>query len=73
VSKTFHRQPQLAKRYACDVRTIQRMRRDGRLPPPDLYIPFPLWSDETLEANERSAALRAPPSKTISNEPDPAS
>jgi hypothetical protein len=58
-------QPQLAKRYSTVVRTVLRMRRDGRLPEPDFYIgPFPRWWEESLEQHER-AALRAPPSKTI--------
>jgi hypothetical protein len=64
--KTYLRQPQLAKRYSTTIRTIQRMRDDGRIPPPDLYLGlYPLWTEETIEANERAAALRAPPSKTI--------
>jgi hypothetical protein len=65
--KTYLRQPQLAKRYGTSLRTIQRMKRDGRLPSPDFYMgPFPMWSEETIEANERAAALRVPASKTVS-------
>jgi hypothetical protein len=68
MTKTFLRQPQLAKRYATSVRTIQRMRAEGRLPKPDLYLgPFPLWSDETLESFEREAVLRVPPSKSAAD------
>jgi hypothetical protein len=64
--KTYLRQPQLAKRYGTTLRTIQRMRQDGRLPQPDLYLgPYPLWSNETIESSERAAALRARPSKAI--------
>ena len=62
--KTFYRAYQLAKRYGVTPRTIDRMKNDGRLPPPDIYMPHPMWSDESLEANERSATLRTPPSKT---------
>jgi hypothetical protein len=60
--KTYLRQPQLAKRYDTTTRTIQRMRQEGRLPKPDMFIgPYPLWSEETLDAHDRAAALRAPP------------
>jgi hypothetical protein len=74
--KTYLRQPQLAKRYATTIRTIQRMRQNGRIPAPDTFSgPHPLWATETLDASDRAAALRAPPPKTIniSNESEPAS
>jgi hypothetical protein len=67
VSKKFYRKRDLAERYSASTRTIDRMKIDGRLPPPDLFLgPFPLWSNETIEANERAAALRVPASKTVS-------
>jgi predicted site-specific integrase-resolvase len=59
----YFRRYQLATRYKVDPRTIDRMREDGRLPPPDLRNgKMPLWSDETIERNERQAAMRAAPS-----------
>ena len=58
-SKRYNRKRGLAERYSVNVRTIDRMWRDGRLPPPDLYMGLlPLWSDETLDANDREAAKR---------------
>ena len=69
--KTFYRQSHLAQRYRVKVRTIDRMRRDGRLPQPDFYLgASPLWSDETIEANEREAAKRTAASSQSSPAPE---
>jgi len=71
--KTFLRKLQLAKRYGVSERTIDRMRRQRRIPPPDLYAGrFPLWWDETIEGNERAAALRIPAPKALPKESNPA-
>ena len=61
--KIFYRKSQLAARYSTSVRSIDRMVRDGRLPPPDMYMgPHPLWANESIEANEkRAATMREPP------------
>jgi hypothetical protein len=58
--KTFYyRQPQLARRYAMSVRSLQRARQEGRIPAPDLYLgQFPLWSNETIETFECLSAKR---------------
>ena len=73
MSTKFYRKRDLAQRYSASVRTIDRMKVDGRLPPPDMFLgPFPLWSAEAIEANERAAALRVPFSKNIASEPDAA-
>ncbi len=57
-SKRRLRQQSLATRYDCTVRSVQRMIDDGRIPPPDFYLGrVPYWNEETLEANERSAAI----------------
>jgi hypothetical protein len=64
--KVFLRRGQVAKRYGTSTRSTYRMQEDGRLPPPDLYMgPYGLWAEESLEANERKATLRPPPSKTL--------
>ena len=72
--KTFLRKRQVAARYGVGVRTVERMRDDGRLPEPDFYSGrFPLWSDQLLEAHER-AAIRQPFSKqNVAEESDSAS
>jgi hypothetical protein len=42
------------------------MVEDGRLPPPDMWMgKLPMWSDETIEANERAAAARAVSPNTV--------
>jgi hypothetical protein len=55
---------QLAERYGgCSVRKIQRMQKDGRLPPPE----YPTGPDralndlEKVEATERAAIERPAP------------
>jgi hypothetical protein len=52
------RKKQLAARYGYDSdRSIDRAVKDGRLPPPDMYVGrFPLWSEETLDAHDAKAA-----------------
>lgn len=39
-------------------RSVERAAKDGRLPPPDLYLSgrFPLWAEQTLDAHDRAAA-----------------
>jgi hypothetical protein len=61
--KTYYRQAAVARRYGVKPRTILRMRREGRLPPPDFFLgPYPLWSDETLTTFETS--LKPSPEKS---------
>ena len=65
-SRRYHRKRGVAERYDVSERTVDRMARDGRLPPPDFYrgkIPF--WGDDTLDSNDRAAALAARPAKAI--------
>jgi hypothetical protein len=57
--KRFLRRKHLAERYSITERTVERMVKDGRLPPPDLYNgPFPLWDETSVEKAERTT-LRA--------------
>jgi hypothetical protein len=49
------RRKQLAEHWSVSDRTIDRMRKDGRLGPPVGFIgKMPLWSDEQREAAERA-------------------
>jgi predicted site-specific integrase-resolvase len=44
----------LATRYDVDPRTINRWRKTGVIPEPDLIInKMPYWAEETITANER--------------------
>lgn len=66
MAKRYLRKKHLRARYGdiCD-RTIDRMRNDGRLPPPE--FPFgnriPAWSEETLDAHDRAAAVAPRPKR----------
>lgn len=58
--KRWLRKRQVRERYGdCCDRTLERAVRDGRLPPPE--FPFgnriPFWSEEALEAHERTAVM----------------
>jgi hypothetical protein len=45
--KRYLRRHHLADRYGVDVRNIDKMRVDGRLPPPDVFIGrTPLWDED---------------------------
>jgi hypothetical protein len=59
-SRTYLRKKGVAKRYGnVDVRTVERMVDDGRLPPPDLYSGrFPLWDENNLDAHDKARLAR---------------
>jgi len=66
---TYLRKRQLAARYGVHVRTIDRMVDDGRLPRPDIFMgKLPMWSDETIAANERRATTERQPPNPIAQE-----
>jgi hypothetical protein len=47
----------VADRYSVDIRTVDRMADDGRIPPPE-YLPgsrLPMWAEDKLDANDRRA------------------
>jgi hypothetical protein len=53
----------VALRYDKSVRWVDRAARDGRLPPAELYLDGPKWSEGTLDAHDEAmereaAALR---------------
>ncbi len=55
------RRAAVAARYGVDVRTLERMAKDGRLRPPDLYLGrMPLWDEDALDADDRAATRRRP-------------
>jgi hypothetical protein len=52
----YFSKPALAGRYSVSTRSIDRWVELGRFPRPDLRLPNgrPMWSDERVEAHERS-------------------
>jgi hypothetical protein len=59
VSKKYLRRAGVAARYDVDERTVDRMRIDGRIPPPK-YLPgsrIPIWEEGELDQNDRAATL----------------
>lgn len=64
--KTYLRKADVAARYKVDKRTVDRMKGDGRIPPPK-YLPgsrFPIWEVGELDANDRAATLTPRPKAT---------
>jgi predicted site-specific integrase-resolvase len=61
--KQFLRKNAVAHRYGINVRTVERMTKDGRLPLPIFRGKFPLWDCEELDASDRAAALAPRPVK----------
>jgi predicted DNA-binding transcriptional regulator AlpA len=53
-SRRRWRRKALAEFWGVSDRTIDRMRRDGRLGPPRYIGRLPLWDDEQREAAERA-------------------
>jgi predicted DNA-binding transcriptional regulator AlpA len=57
-SRRFLRKRQVAARYGVDERTVDRMTRDGRLPP-YIYLPgsrLPLQDEDELDERDDAAA-----------------
>jgi hypothetical protein len=55
--KQFLRKGSVAKRYDCDERTVDRMKLDGRIPPPIYRGRVPMWDQDELDASDRSFVL----------------
>lgn len=56
----------VAARYSVNERTVDRMKDDGRIPPPK-YLPgsrIPLWDESELDAHDRAATLAPRPKAT---------
>jgi predicted DNA-binding transcriptional regulator AlpA len=63
-NKKYLRKAMVAERYSVNLRTIDRMSADGRLPPP-VYLPnsrLPLWLETELDAADRRATVEHIPS-----------
>jgi predicted DNA-binding transcriptional regulator AlpA len=56
----------VAERYGVNVRTVERMSKDGRLPRPIHRGRFPLWDEAELDASDRAAALLPRPRNATS-------
>jgi predicted DNA-binding transcriptional regulator AlpA len=57
--RKFLRKQRVAERYDVDVRSIDRMSRDGRIPKPR-YLPgsvIPMWDEAELDENDRKATV----------------
>ena len=62
----YFRKADVAARYAVDDRTVDRMKLDGRIPPPK-YLPgsrIPIWEERELDLNDRAATLAPRPKAT---------
>jgi predicted DNA-binding transcriptional regulator AlpA len=55
----YLRKRRVAERYDVDERTVDRMKSDGRIPPPKYLLGsrFPLWVEAELDASDRRATL----------------
>lgn len=59
--KQYLRRKAVAERYGVDIRTVQRMERDGRLPKPLYRGRIPLQDEAELDASDRAHAVAARP------------
>ena len=58
MSKKFLRKQSVADRYDVDSRTVDRMAKDGRIPPPTYRGRLPMWAEDKLDESDRAAALQ---------------
>jgi predicted DNA-binding transcriptional regulator AlpA len=66
-SRRFLRKRQVAARYGVDERTIDRMAKDGRLPP-YIYLPgsrLPLQDEDELNQRDDAAAAARASAKPV--------
>jgi hypothetical protein len=67
--KRYLRKAQMAERYGCTPRSIDRMCADGRIIKP-IYLPgshIPLWNEAEQDAADKRATVeRVPPIKQAS-------
>jgi predicted DNA-binding transcriptional regulator AlpA len=63
VAKKFLRKRAVAERYGFNIRTVERMIEDGRLPRPVYRGRYPLWDEDELNASDRAAAIASRPKR----------
>lgn len=61
--KRFLRKGRVAERYGVNIRTVERMVEDERLPRPAYRGRIPLWDEDALDASDRAAALLPRPTR----------
>jgi hypothetical protein len=63
-NRQYLRKSAVATRYGVTPRNVERMAKDGRIPPPTIYMGrLPLWDQQTLDENDRAAAARPRPTQ----------
>jgi len=55
--KQFLRKRSVCERYQVNVRTLERMTADGRLPKPIYRGRTPFWDTDALDQSDRAAAV----------------
>ena len=58
--RRYFRKRNVAERYGISDRSVDRLARAGRIPPP-IYLPgsrFPLWLESEFDENDRASTLR---------------
>jgi hypothetical protein len=63
MAKQYLRKRDVAARYGVNIRTVERMTEDDRLPKPVYRGRIPLYDEEALDASDRVHAVAARPSK----------
>jgi hypothetical protein len=59
--KRWLRKRQVGERYGdVDDRTVDRMKLDGRIPPPTYFGRIPMWAEDELDASDRQATRTRP-------------
>ena len=58
-SKKYLRKEAVADRYSVNIRTVDRMAEDGRIPPPIYRGKFPIWDEDGLDEADRRAVAAA--------------
>jgi hypothetical protein len=60
--KNYLRKDKVAVRYDTTKRTVDRRVKEKKLPPPKYLpgVPYPMWDEDELDANDRKATLEPP-------------
>jgi predicted DNA-binding transcriptional regulator AlpA len=57
-ARRYLRKADVAARYGCTTRHVDRLAEDGKIPRPIYIAKFPMWSEAELAAFERAAVRR---------------